>query len=66
MSYYVNEDKGDNSAIVHRDDGPCEVPREKQPRNGSWQGPFSTKGEALGVAENTGRKDARGCKTCKP
>ncbi len=61
-SYYVNEDKPTNRAIVHRDDGPCEVPRPKLERDGKWHGPFDTKDEALRVARGTGRKDARECK----
>ena len=65
-SYYVNEDKPTNRAIVHRDDGPCEVPRPKLERDGKWYGPCDTKDEALRAARNTGRKIARECQICKP
>lgn len=61
MSFWVNEDKGDNSAIIHRDDCPCNVPRYKKPEDGKWHGPYDTENEAMQVARNTGRKIVKVC-----
>ena len=34
MAFYVTEDKPDNFATVHRNDGPCPVPQPKQEADG--------------------------------
>ena len=65
MAYYVNEDKPDNFATVHQNQGPCRVPRRKQEADGKWHGPFGSKGEALRVARETHRP-IRECRRCSP
>ena len=58
MPYNVNEDKGDNSAIIHDDKSPrgtCH-PQDKKPQNGQWYGPFLSKSDAWDCAKNTGRR----------
>ena len=66
MAFWVNEDRPDNSAIIHRDDRSCEVPQDKKPEDGGWRGPFDTKEKAEQVARDTGRKVVRGCQICNP
>ena len=67
MAFYVNEDRPDGKATVHRDDGPCEVPRDKQERDGRWHGPFDAKHEALRAAhEDTNGLEVRECRLCGP
>ena len=67
MAFYVNEDKPTSKAIVHRDDGPCEVPRPKLERDGKWHGPFDDKDVALRVAlDETKCREVRECKVCGP
>lgn len=69
MAYYVNEDKPTSKAIIHRDDGRCEmpIPREKQPQDGRWHGPLATKDEAIHIAlEETNCREVRECGKCKP
>ena len=59
MVYYVNEDKGDNAATIHRDGCSYAMERDKKKQNGEWHGPFTSKDEALEVAQNTGRRDVK-------
>ena len=59
MVYYVNEDKGDNAATIHRDDCPYATERGKKPENGKWHGPLTSIEEALEIARNTGRRDVK-------
>ena len=66
MAFWVNEDKGNNSAITHRDDCPHGAPNCKKEQNGRWYGPYDTENEAMQVARNTGRKIAKVCTKCKP
>ena len=64
MAFYVNEDRPDNAATVHRTGGSCKVPRIKLERDGGWYGPFDNKAEALRVACETGRLSKRECSIC--
>ena len=65
MAFYVNEDKPDNLATVHRNDGRCRVPQAKREADGQWHGPFDSKEEALVVARETHRP-VRECRRCGP
>ena len=64
-SFWVNEDKPGNSALVHRSGGRCGMPRAKKTKDGQWHGPFESKEEAVRVAERLGRKVAKDCLRCK-
>ena len=67
MAFFVNEDKPTSKAIIHRDGGPCEVPRPKLEQDGRWYGPFDSESEAIRVAlDETNCRDVRECKVCKP
>ena len=65
MAFYVNEDKPDNLATVHQNDGPCRVPQAKREADGQWYGPFDSKEEAMLVARETYRP-IRECRRCGP
>ena len=65
-AFWVNEDKPDNRALVHRSGGPCAPPRAKNAEDGQWHGPFESKEEAVRVAQGLDRKTARDCLRCKP
>ena len=64
MAFYVNEDKPDNLATVHQNQGPCHVPQPKQAKDGRWHGPFDSKDESLRVARETHRP-VKECGRCK-
>ena len=64
MALYVNEDRPENTATVHRTEGSCRGPRSKQKRDGRWHGPLDTKAEALRVAYRTSRLTKRECQIC--
>ncbi len=67
MAFYVNEDRPTSKAIIHQDNNRCQVPREKQPQDGRWHGPFSTKDEAIRIGlEETNCRQVRECNKCKP
>ena len=65
MTYWVNEDKPDNLATVHRNKGPCRVPQHKRETDGRWHGPFDSKDESLRVARET-LHPTKECGRCKP
>ena len=64
-AFYVNDDKPDNLATVHQDQGPCRVPQPKKGADGRWHGPFDSRGEALRVASEI-RRPVKECRRCKP
>ena len=65
MLFCVNEDKPDNLATVHQNEGPCRVPQTKQEKDGRWHGPFGCKDKSLLLARETYRP-VRECRRCKP
>ena len=65
MAFYANEDKPDNLATVHQNEGPCRVPQAKRETDGRWHGPFDSNDEALRVARETHRP-VKECRQCNP
>ncbi len=63
MKYWVNEDKPDRKATVHKDSCPHGVNLPKNAKDGRWHGPFDTKEEATSAARATGRRYHE-CKKC--
>ena len=66
MSFWVNEDRPTNRSLVHRSDGPCGIPQDKNKSHGQWHGPFEFKEDAVRVAHRSARKTARDCLRCRP
>ena len=66
MSFWVNEDRPVNRALVHQSGGRCRIPQDKDKKDGQWHGPFESKEDAVRVAHELGRKMARDCLRCRP
>ena len=68
MDYWVYEDHPTNRVRIHK--AACSRCKEGQGIKGSrlpdnrWHGPFGTEQEAIKVALETGRRDAKGCWFC--
>ncbi len=71
MNFWVYENWTIDKAIVHKatcsycNDG-AGIHRDSSHKNSEWHGPFSERGDAFKKADDTKRKDIRGCKSCAP